>query len=151
MFVSFVIKIFFICSIAGFFTEADDSSKLSKFFYYMFMVCIHISNLTVLTRHIDNAYQSLQILKRRILDEYLLSSDDDTRHTYFYLLQRVEMLKPMSGDGYFEIGKTTITSMVSVRLYNLDHVSKNMSFTYCLFSITYIIILVQFQITAKEN
>ena len=117
----------------------------------MFMVCIHISNLTVLTRHIDNAYQSLQILKRRILDEYLSSSGNEARHTYFYLLQRVEMLKPMSGDGYFEIGKTTITSMVSVRLYNLDHVSKNISIIYCLFSITYIIILVQFQITAKEN
>ena len=86
-----------------------------------------ISNLSVLTRHFVNAYPSLQILKRRILDEYLSSSDDDTRHKYFYLLKRVEMLKPMSGDGYFEIGKTTITSMVSVRLYHLDHVSKKMS------------------------
>ena len=92
------------------------------------MVCIHISNLSVLTRHIDNAYQSLQILKRRILEEYLSSSDDDTRHRYFYLLKRVEMLKPMSGDGYFEIGKTTITSMVSVRLYHLDHVFRKISF-----------------------
>ena len=92
------------------------------------MVCIHISNLTVLTRHIDNAYQSLQILKRRILEEYLSSSDDDERHRYLYLLKRVEMLRPMSGDGYFEISKTTITSMVSVRLYNLDHVFKKMIF-----------------------
>ena len=94
----------------------------------MFMVCIHISNLTVLTRHIDHAYQSLQILKRRILEEYLSSPDDDTRHRYFYLLKRVEMLKPMSGDGYFEISKTTITSMVSVRFYYLDHVFKKMNF-----------------------
>ena len=81
----------------------------------MFMVCIHISNLTVMTRHIDTAYQSLQILKRRILEDYLLTSDDDKRHTCFYFLKRVELLKPMSGDGYFEITKTTITSMISVR------------------------------------
>ena len=79
------------------------------------MVCIHISNLTVMTRHIDNAYQSLQNLKRRILEEYLLTFNDDKRHTYFYLLKRVEMLGPMTGDGYFEITKTTITSILSVR------------------------------------
>ena len=79
----------------------------------MFMVCIHVANLTFLTRHIDKTYQSLQILKRRILEEYLQSPDDNVK--YFYLLQRVDMLKPMSGDGYFEISKTTITSMISVR------------------------------------
>ena len=77
------------------------------------MVCIHVANLTFLTRHIDKTYQSLQILKRRILEEYLQSPDDNVK--YFYLLQRVDMLKPMSGDGYFEISKTTITSMISVR------------------------------------
>ena len=81
----------------------------------MSMVCMHISNLTVMTRHIDNAYQSLQDLKRRILEEYLLTSNDDKRHTFVYLLKRVEMLGPMSGDGYFRITKTTITSMISVR------------------------------------
>ena len=79
----------------------------------MFMVCIHVANLTFLTRHIDKTYQSLQILKRRILEEYIQSPDDNVK--YFYLLQRVDMLKPMSGDGYFEISKTTITSMISVR------------------------------------
>ena len=77
------------------------------------MVCIHVANLTFLTRHIDKTYQSLQILKRRILEEYIQSPDDNVK--YFYLLQRVDMLKPMSGDGYFEISKTTITSMISVR------------------------------------
>ena len=79
------------------------------------MVCMHVSNLTVLTRHIDNAYQSLKNLKRRILEEYLVTTNDDKRHKYYYLLKRVEMLGPMSGDGYFEITKTTITSMISVR------------------------------------
>ena len=79
------------------------------------MVCIHSSNLNVLTRHIDQAFQSLQILKRRILEAYFQSTDEK-RHEYFYLLKRVEMLKPMSGDGYFEITKSTITSMISVRL-----------------------------------
>ena len=81
----------------------------------MLMVCMYISNLTVLIRHIDDAYQSLQILRKRILEEYLLSSNDDKRHSYFFLLKRVEMLKPMSGDGYFEITKSNITSMISVR------------------------------------
>ena len=114
----------------------------------MFIVCIHISNLTVMTKHIDNAYQSLQFLKKRILEEYLLTSNDDKRHTYFYLIKRVELLKPMSGDGYFEITKTTITSMISVRFIILTRFIFIMIIFY--FSITYIIILVQFQITAKD-
>ena len=84
------------------------------------MVCIQSSNLNVLTRHIDQAFQSLQILKKRILDEFFKSSDENKRYEYFYLLKRVEMLKPMTGDGYFEITKTTITSMISVRLCILN-------------------------------
>ena len=82
----------------------------------MMMVCIQSSSLNVLTRHIDQAFQSLQILKRKILEGYYQSADDNERHEYFYLLERVKMLKPMTGDGYFEITKTTITSMISVRL-----------------------------------
>ena len=115
-----ILRIFFY-SISEFFTEADNVSKLSSFFNNLLMVCMHSSNLNVLTRHIDQAFQSLQILKRRILEEYFQSTDEK-RHEYFYLLKRVEMLRPMSGDGYFEITKTTITSMISVRLCILDHI-----------------------------
>ena len=106
----------FFFSISEFFTEADYVSKLYSFLPYMMMVCIQSSSLNVLTRHIDQAFQSLQILKRRILDEFFKSSDENKRYEHFYLLKRVEMLKPMTGDGYFEITKTTMTSMISVRL-----------------------------------
>ena len=113
-------KIMSCYSISEFFTEADYVSKLYSFLPYMMMVCIQSSNLNVLTRHIDQAFQSLQILKKRILDEFFKSSDENKRYEYFYLLKRVEMLKPMTGDGYFEITKTTITSMISVRLCILN-------------------------------
>ena len=124
-------------------------SKLSSFFTNLFMVCMHSSNLNVLTRHIDQAFQSLQILKRRILEEYFQSTDEK-RHEYFYLLKRVEMLRPMSGDGYFEITKTTITSMISVRLCIFLTVFYDCFIKY-FYSVTYIIILVHFQMTEKQN
>ena len=60
------------------------------------------------------------------------------------------MLGPMNGRGYFGIDKTTLTSMLSVRyistyLYRyLDNVLI-MTFLHC--SLTYIIILVQFQLS----
>ena len=60
------------------------------------------------------------------------------------------MLGPMNGRGYFGIDKTTLTSMLSVRyisiyLYRyLDNV-QIMNFLHC--SLTYIIILVQFQLS----
>ena len=94
------------------------------------MVCIQSSSLNVLTRHIDQAFQSLQILKRRILDEFFKSTDENKRYEYFYLLKRVEMLKPMTGDGYFEITKTTMTSMISVRLELFTIDFKNRTYTF---------------------
>ena len=104
-------------SISEFFNDDNDNdSRLSAFFTNLLKVFLVSSNLNVLTRHIDQAFQSLQILKRRILEEYYQSSDENGRQEYFYLLERVKMLKPLTGDGYFEITKTTITSMVSVRL-----------------------------------
>ena len=88
-------------SISSFFDEdvGVGVPKLHLFSYNMLLVCIHISNLTVLTRHIDKAYQSLQIMKKRILQDYQLTSDDYNRQNSFFLLKRVEMLSPMSGDG----------------------------------------------------
>ena len=109
-------------SISSFFEEDDGVGvpKLYSFSYNMLLVCIHVSNLIVLIRHIDKAYQSLQILKKRILQDYQLTSDDYKRQNAFFLLQRLEMLNPMSGDGYFEITKTTMTSMISIRYISLS-------------------------------
>ena len=109
-------------SISSFFEEDDGVGvpKLYSFSYNMLLVCIHVSNLIVLIRHIDKAYQSLQTLKKRILQDYQLTSDDYKRQNAFFLLQRLEMLNPMSGDGYFEITKTTMTSMISIRYVTLS-------------------------------
>ena len=108
-------------SISEFFNDdTNNDSKLASFFTNLLTVFLVSSNLNVLTRHIDQAFQSLQLLKRRILEEYYQSSDENERLEFFYLLERVKMLKPMTGDGYFEITKTTITSMISVRLCSMN-------------------------------
>ena len=124
-------------SISEFFNDdTNNNSRLSSFFTNLLAVCLVSSNLNVLTRHIDQAFQSLQILKRKILEGYYQSADDNERHEYFYLLERVKMLKPMTGDGYFEITKTTITSMISVRLGFLN----SWPYPVCHFYYSYILV-----------
>ena len=82
--------------------------------YTLLLLCNFIW-LVTLTNSIDECSDCIQGLKREIQDE-LLSNDRKQERKYLkYLIQRIEDLKPMNACGYFTVGKSTLTSMLSVR------------------------------------
>ena len=72
--------------------------------------------LIIITGAIDESYENLRGLKRPIQEKLLRSKEESEKSQMNYLLQRIEDIKPMSACGYFEIEKSTLTSMLSVRL-----------------------------------
>ena len=71
--------------------------------------------LITLTGCLDEAYQCLQDMKRQAQDNILASIEKKERQQLKYIIQRIESTRPMTARGYFEIDKTTLTSMLSVR------------------------------------
>ena len=72
--------------------------------------------LIIITGAIDDSYENLRGLKRPIQEKLLRSNEEAEKSQMNYLLQRIEDVRPMSACGYFEIEKSTLTSMLSVRL-----------------------------------
>ena len=54
-------------------------------------------------------------MKRQAQDSLLLSAVREERQQLKYIIMRIEGLGPISARGYFDIDKTTLTSMLSVR------------------------------------
>ena len=81
----------------------------------VFMVFV-IYALIVITGTIDESFENLKGLKRPIQETLLRSNQESEKSQMKYLLQRIEDIKPMSACGYFQIEKSTLTSMLSVRL-----------------------------------
>ena len=75
-------------------------------------------SLIILTGAIDESFESLQSLKIPIQEKLLLCPGEMEKAKMNYLLQRIEDVKPMNAYGYFEIGKSTLTSMLSIRFRN---------------------------------
>ena len=75
-------------------------------------------SLTSLTEVVDSCFQALQGIRKEIQEKLLLCGEDKERQKLQYLLQRVEVLGPMSAGGYFEITKSSLISMLSVRYFN---------------------------------
>ena len=65
------------------------------------------------------------------------------------LVFKLSLLKPMNANGYFSIFKQTLVSMLSVRYKQMCIFQQTNLIQY--YSITYIIILVQFQIPNADN
>ena len=72
-------------------------------------------SLIIITGAIDESFESLQGLKIPIQDKLLMCPGEMERAKMKYLLQRIQDVKPMNAYGYFEIGKSTLTSMLSIR------------------------------------
>ena len=53
--------------------------------------------------------------KVKAQDSLLVSTVKEERQQLKYIIQRIEAMGPISARGYFEIDKTTLTSMLSVR------------------------------------
>ena len=71
--------------------------------------------LITLTSCLDSAHQCLVNMKRQAQDSLLVSTVKEERQQLKYIIQRIEAMGPISARGYFEIDKTTLTSMLSVR------------------------------------
>ena len=69
-----------------------------------------------LTASLDSAFSSLQHVTG-IIQEMLMKSHGQTEKQLNYLVESIKSLRPIDACGYFEITKSTITSMVSVRYF----------------------------------
>ena len=104
-------------------------------------------NLFAVTGSVEAGYETIDEISveaRRRLD---LSDDKKERRQLKTLIMNVSSLKPLSANGYFDISRETLTSMTSVRL-NISHISLDIIFC---FSVTYLIILVQFQLSSSSS
>ena len=72
-------------------------------------------SLNVLTGEIEDSFEKLKGLKLPIQEKLLQCQGEVEKAQMNYLLQRIEDVKPMNACGYFEIGRSTLTSMLSVR------------------------------------
>ena len=91
-----------------------------------------VVNLQVLTSLAESALEALQEMKQNFQEKFLTSTSDGQRQKCQYLIMSLSEVKPMTGAGYFDISRGTLSSMLSV-------------------SLTYIIIMVQFQLSESPN
>ena len=103
--------------------------------------------LIIITSAIDESFEHLRSLKVPIQEKLLLCPGEMEKAQMNYLLQRIEDAKPINACGYFEIGKSTLTSMLSIRLKKTE-IHKILI---DLLSLTYIIILVQFKMSSDTD
>ena len=72
-------------------------------------------NLQVLTSFAESSLEALQEMKGNFHEKFLASSSEGQRLKCQYLIMSLAEVRPMSGAGYFDISRGTLTSMVSVR------------------------------------
>ena len=85
-------------------------------------------NIFSLTMSLDEGFRKVKSLKVQLKELLVYEREKGSRQKIKNLIDEVAELDPLSGNGFFEINKATLTGMISV-------------------SITYIIILVQFKIS----
>ena len=73
-------------------------------------------NVMALTASLDSAFGSLQHVTRKI-QEMLMTSQGQTEKQLIYVVENIKSLRPINACGYFEITKSTLTSMFSVRYF----------------------------------
>ena len=76
------------------------------------MIIILIS----ITNSVDEAEYRLRQMKKQIEKRLLASRDEEEKKQLEYCKNMADLLRPMNAAGYFDIDKTTLTSMLSVRL-----------------------------------
>ena len=83
---------------------------------YVFSLASNIIWLITLTNSVDETNGCIKALKKEIHEKLLATEEKQERRVLKFLRHRVEDLNPMNANGYFTIDKTTLTSMLSVRL-----------------------------------
>ena len=100
-------------------TMFQDEMNFSRVIFYggsFINIFSLLFNLLILTSSMDEAFQDLQDLKRNIIEKLRFSSVNEAQSFELrYFKDRIDLMRPMSASGYFDIDKTTLTSMLSVR------------------------------------
>ena len=100
-------------------TMFQDEMNFSRVIFYggsFINIFSLLFNLLILTSSMDEAFQDLQDLKRNIIEKLRFSSVNEAQSLELrYFKDRIDLMRPMSASGYFDIDKTTLTSMLSVR------------------------------------
>ena len=68
-----------------------------------------------LTFTIESAFHSVQNLLRRTEERLVRTREKSERQKLKYEIKKLSKLEPMTGGGFFQISKSTLTSMLSVR------------------------------------
>ena len=80
-----------------------------------FLISSTILQMIALTEAFDNALQAMHSIRRKLLEKLLVTDKKEERRSIKYLIQRINNLRPMNACGYFEVDKSTLTSMFSIR------------------------------------
>ena len=109
----------------------------------MIQILSMLLHIVVLTEVLDSSFGSVKSIRKKIQTKLVTCQDKQEKNELKILLIQFDELGPMNACGYFEINKSTLTSMLSVRYRFLIY-----SFYYFfIFSLTYIIILAQFHMS----
>ena len=84
---------------------------------YILSLTFMIMNLISITNSVSETESRLRELKREVEGRLLSSKIEEETKQLEYCRSMAELLKPMNA-GYFDINKTTLTSMLSVRYKN---------------------------------
>ena len=84
------------------------------------------STLYFITMTAEASFEELKRLAMPLQERMIQEKDPVEQMKIKFLIEKVEKVRPLSGNGYFEISRETLTSIVGI-------------------SITYLIILVQFR------
>ena len=90
----------------------SDVMLLSAYLLDIFSVTL---NLVALTKTVDETYEEIQNFRDEINERLLLSTDEEERRQLEYLKNKSDNIETMSGAGYFEVNKNTLTNMLSIR------------------------------------
>ena len=72
-------------------------------------------SLVALTFAVESALDSVGNLLERTEERLLRTRDKSERQKLKYEMRKLSKLQPMTGGGFFQISKSTLTSMLSVR------------------------------------
>ena len=90
------------------------------------MAYYYISYLYFITMTAEKAHKDLKMLASPLQQALVMETEQPKIQSLKILLKEVENVGPLSGNGYFDINRGTLTSMIGI-------------------SVTYFIILLQFK------
>ena len=97
-------------------TESRLGKLISLGSQLLVTICV-MAMCTKTTGTVEDSYECLQNMKRQIQEQLSKAPEKAEKIKLKYFHQRIMDTKPINACGYFEIGKSTLTSILSVR-YN---------------------------------